>query len=79
MHHFQQPLYEKGSCSMAPAAALIADTRSWLIKAANDLRGAEIDLAAEPPLLEDAVFQCQQAAEKAFKAFLTFHNQPSTA
>jgi len=57
-------------------SALIADTRSRLLKAANVLRGVEIDMAAEPPLLEDAVFHCQQAAEKAFKAFLTFHNQP---
>lgn len=55
---------------------LVADTQGWLQKAANDLRGAEIDLAATPPLLEDAVFHCQQAAEKALKAFLTFHNQP---
>ncbi len=54
----------------------IADTKGWLIKAANDLRGAEIDLAANPPLVEDALFHCQQAAEKAFKAFLTFHNCP---
>jgi HEPN domain-containing protein len=40
------------------------------------VRGAQIDLAAVPPLLEDAVFHCQQVAEKSFKAFLTFHNQP---
>lgn len=26
--------------------------------------------------MEDALFHCQQAAEKALKAFLTFHNQP---
>ena len=29
-----------------------------------------------PALTEDALFHCQQAAEKAFKAFLTFHNRP---
>ncbi len=55
--------------------ARIADTRGWLFRAANDLRGADIDLAASPPLLEDALFHCQQAVEKAFKAFLTFHNR----
>jgi HEPN domain-containing protein len=54
---------------------LVADTKAWLTKAANDLRGADIDLAASPPLIEDALFHCQQAAEKAFKAFLTFHNR----
>ena len=50
---------------------LLAEVHGWLQKAANDLRGAEIDLAAHPPLVEDALFHCQQAAEKAFKAFLT--------
>ena len=61
---------------MALDPVLVADTRSWLAKAASDLRGAEIDLAAVPPLLEDLVFHCQQAAEKAFKAYLTWQDQP---
>jgi len=34
----------------------VADTRGWLLKAADDLRGAEIDLAAIPPLTGDAAF-----------------------
>ena len=55
---------------------LVSDTRLWLLKAANDLRAAEVDLGAEPPLIEDALFHSQQAAEKALKAFLTFHNVP---
>jgi len=46
---------------------LSADVHSWLLKAAADLRGAEIDLAADPPLVEDALFHCQQAAEKSLK------------
>jgi HEPN domain-containing protein len=29
--------------------------------------------AVSPPLLDEAVFHCQQAAEKAFKGFLTWH------
>ena len=29
----------------------IADTRAWLLKANDDLRGAQIDLDADPPLL----------------------------
>lgn len=53
-----------------------ADTRAWLARARDDLRGAEIDLAASPPLLGDAAFHCQQAVEKALKAFLTWHDQP---
>jgi len=55
---------------------LISDTRGWLFKAAHDLRGAEIDLADNPPLLDDVMFHCQQAAEKSLKGFLTFHNRP---
>ena len=33
----------------------LADTRGWFLKAKEDLRGAEIDLAAVPPLLGDIV------------------------
>lgn len=53
-----------------------ADTRGWLAKARMDLRGAEVDLAAGPPLCGDAAFHCQQAVEKALKAFLTWHDRP---
>ncbi|MBI4828548.1 MAG: HEPN domain-containing protein [Nitrospinae bacterium] len=56
--------------------ARIAETRGWLIRAATDIRAAEHDLAATPPILSDAVFHCQQAAEKAFKAFLTWRDTP---
>jgi HEPN domain-containing protein len=52
------------------------EVRAWLQKAANDLRGAAIDLAASPPLIEDALFHCQQAAEKALKGLLTAHDRP---
>ena len=55
---------------------LFADTKAWLEKARIDLRGAEVDLAAQPPLVEDALFHCQQAIEKLFKSFLTFHDHP---
>ena len=54
----------------------VADTRGWLLKAADDLRGAEVDLAAVPPLTGDAAFHCQQAAEKALKALLAWHDVP---
>jgi HEPN domain-containing protein len=54
----------------------VADTRAWLVKAANDLRAADVEFRATPPLLEDIVFHAQQAAEKALKAFLTWHETP---
>jgi HEPN domain-containing protein len=40
------------------------------------MRGARIDLAAQPPLLEDTLFHCQQAVEKTLKAFLAWHDTP---
>ena len=62
---------------MAADAARGADTRGcWLRRAAADLRGADVDLMAAPPLIGDAVFHCQQAAEKALKAFLAWHDLP---
>ncbi len=53
----------------------VAETRAWLIKAANDLRAAELISNVEPPLAGDALFHCQQAAEKALKGFLTWHGR----
>ena len=39
--------------------ALVAETKSWLSKAASDLEAATHDLRAEPPLLEDILFHAQ--------------------
>jgi HEPN domain-containing protein len=41
-----------------------------------DLRAGEIDLTANPPLLEDVAFHAQQLAEKSLKAFLVWYDQP---
>jgi HEPN domain-containing protein len=56
--------------------ARVSDTRAWLSRAATDLRAAAIDLAADPPLLDDLVFHCQQAVEKSMKSLLTWHDEP---
>ena len=61
---------------MADDPARVADTRAWLVKSSNDLRAAQVDMAAEPPILEDVMFHCQQVVEKALKAFLTWHDRP---
>ncbi len=61
---------------MRPDPERLADTESWLRKAANDLRCARIDLEATPPATEDAVFHCQQAVEKALKGFLVCYDAP---
>ena len=56
--------------------ARVADTLAWLEKAAIDLRSGRVDLDADPPILGDALFHCQQAVEKTLKALLTWHDQP---
>lgn len=61
---------------MSPEEGRADEAREWLSKVASDLRGARIDLAAEPPLIEDALFHCQQAVEKALKAFLAWNDRP---
>ena len=47
--------------------------QSWLTKAANDLATARILGAAPDGPLDTAIYHCQQAAEKAVKAFLVAH------
>ena len=54
----------------------VEETRSWFKKALDDLRAASVDTEAQPPLLEDALFPCQQAVEKAIKGYMTWHDRP---
>jgi HEPN domain-containing protein len=61
---------------MAADPLLINETQAWLRKAAHDLRAAEHNLTASPPLLDDMVFHCQQASEKSLKGFLMWNNIP---
>ena len=61
---------------MPPEPVRTVDARAWLVKAARDLRRVEILLAAEPADPEGALFHSQQAAEKAIKGFLTWHDVP---
>jgi HEPN domain-containing protein len=59
---------------MSPEGERAAEVREWLEKAMLDVRGARLDLAAVPPLIEDALFHSQQIAEKVLKAFLVWHD-----
>lgn len=52
-----------------------AEVRAWLTRAAADVRAAEHDQTAMPPLAGDSVFHAQQAIEKCLKAFLTSHDR----
>lgn len=57
--------------------ARIEDVCAWLRKADLDLRAAAHAMSApEAGLCSDAVFHAQQAAEKALKAFLAWHDVP---
>jgi len=54
----------------------VAEVRAWRAKAEADLRAGEHGLLAAPPFTGDAMFHAQQAAEKAVKALLTWHDVP---
>jgi HEPN domain-containing protein len=55
--------------------AKFAETRQWLIKSQRDLKAAYVLLNNEESLLDAVVYHCQQAAEKALKAYLTYQEQ----
>jgi len=59
---------------MPPDDVKLELTRDWLVKVADDLQLAERALSL-PPLPGGAMFHCQQAAEKALKAYLTWHDR----
>jgi HEPN domain-containing protein len=48
--------------------------RAWLEKASVDLDSARALIDAD--IASSALFHCQQAVEKSFKAFLTWHGVP---
>lgn len=64
---------------MSVPPELAAAVRSWMTKAAHDLKNAENTLAtlSDPECPLDTVcFHAQQCAEKSLKAFLTFRQIP---
>lgn len=52
------------------------EVREWLQKGRNDLLSAQILIEHDPPVLDTASFHCQQAVEKALKAFLAWKAVP---
>lgn len=64
---------------MGAAAAFMDDAKrevvsSWLIKARNDLDTARQISTLPDGHLDVAIYHCQQAAEKALKGFLAYHD-----
>ena len=50
--------------------------RDWLTRASHDLRSSRVLAALEEPLLDTAIYHCQQAAEKSVKAWLQANDAP---
>jgi HEPN domain-containing protein len=50
--------------------------QEWLTRAEHDLRVAQYLLTMDDPPPESIGFHAQQCAEKAIKAYLTFHHVP---
>jgi len=63
---------------MTPKLFREDETRQWLLCAQEDLSAVEALVSVYPPLVRGALFHCQQAAEKAMKAFLVWHDEPFT-
>lgn len=62
---------------MAPEDLIVRITRQWLGHASDHLELAEnAARQGTRPFLRDALFHSQQSAEKALKAFLTWHDLP---
>lgn len=49
--------------------------KQWLQKAFHDMIAARSLSQLEPAVMDVAIYHCQQAAEKAVKAFLVFRDQ----
>jgi HEPN domain-containing protein len=48
---------------------------NWLLKASHDLAAARVLAQGDQPILDVAIYHCQQAAEKTVKAFLVFQDE----
>ncbi len=57
-----------------PSAKIVV-VGAWIEKSSHDLSSAKILASGNDPILDTAIYHCQQAAEKALKGFLTFHDK----
>lgn len=53
----------------------LTEAKAWMVKAWRDLETARRAVAGQPPFYDVGVYHCQQAAEKAVKAFLVRHGK----
>lgn len=52
----------------------LQEIQQWLIKSERDLGAADFLLNSPDSFLDVVVYHCQQSAEKALKAYLTYHD-----
>ena len=52
----------------------LKEIRNWLIKSQHDLGSAKRPMEGDEQYLDMAVYHCQQAAEKAIKAYLIYRD-----
>lgn len=57
-------------------ADALLEAKAWMIKAWRDLETARRAATGQPPFYDVAAYHCQQAAEKAVKAFLVHYGKP---
>jgi HEPN domain-containing protein len=50
------------------------EINQWIIKAQHDLGAARLLIQSNEPYLDIVVYHCQQAGEKALKAYLTYQD-----
>jgi Uncharacterized conserved protein related to C-terminal domain of eukaryotic chaperone, SACSIN len=50
--------------------------RSWLVKAGHDVASARKLADGDNPILDTAIYHCQQTVEKALKGYLVYCDQP---
>jgi HEPN domain-containing protein len=53
----------------------VSEAKAWMVKAWRDVETARRAATGQPPFYDVAVYHCQQAAEKAVKAFLVHHGK----
>jgi uncharacterized protein len=70
-------LYDSGEDGLdVKPVSKAKDTAEWMGKAREDLGDASTLLAKNPPSVGNALYHCQQAAEKALKALLYWQDVP---
>ncbi len=61
---------------MRPDPQKVTEAREWLQRSISDIESAEVLMSSTPSHIDTALYHCQQAVEKAWKAFMFWHDVP---